>query len=443
MRGLNDDNYVIICYTYAVMIQSTTKKDKSNIILTITTDGQFIDPYKQAVLKKLKKDLKVDGFRPGHAPDNIVIRELGEARVQAEVLEEVIEHATLNQLREQKIESLSSPKIELKKFVPYTELEFTAEIAVMPEIKFDYSKLKLKKEPIKIEPEKVDEMVENLRKQMAKRTATNKPAKKGDEIRFDFEGSKDGKLVEGAGAKNHAMLIGEGTFIPGFEENLIGLKEKDEKTFDVTFPKDYHAQDLQGAKVQFKVKVNSIYDVELPKVDDAFAKSVGNKPNIQELRADIEQVLAQQEQEQADKHYENQLLEMLFNEVKFDVPSQLLEDQAIQLEQEMDKNLHNSGMDRKKYLEIQKRTEDDLKKEINSEAERRVKGALVLRDVIKKYDLKVSEIELEQELAKMAEQYKSDSKIQEELTHGHFKEDLRNHLLTRKAVGKLTEFATK
>ena len=432
-----------ICYTYTVMIKSTVKKAKATTTLTITTDGQFIDPYKQAVLKRLKKDLKVDGFRPGHAPDNIVVRELGEARVQAEVLEEVIEHAIINQLREQKIESLSSPKIDLKKFVPYTELEFTAEVSVMPEINFDYSKLKLKKEPVKIDSKRIDEAIENLRKQMAKRVATGKPAKKGDEVRFDFEGSREGKPVEGASAKNHTMIIGEGTFIPGFEENLIGLKEKEEKTFDITFPKDYHSKDLQGAKVQFKVKINSIYDVELPEVNDEFAKAVANKANIKELRIDIEQVLSQQEQEQADKNYENQLLEDLFSKVKFQPPIQLLEDQAMQLEQEMDKNLHNSGLDRKKYLEMQKRTEDDLKKEINAEADRRVRGALILRDVIKKYDLNVSEIELEQEIAKMSEQYKSDPKIQEELTHDHFKEDLRNHLLTRKAVAKLTEFASK
>ena len=425
------------------MIKSTIKKDKASVTLTITTDGQFIDPYKQAVLKRLKKDLKVDGFRPGHAPDNIVVRELGEARVQAEVLEEVIEHAFTNQSREQKIEALGSPSIQLKKFVPYTELEFTAEVPVMPEIKFDYSKLKVKKEKVKIEPAKVDEAIETLRKQMAKRVATNKPIKKGDEISFDFEGKRDGKPVEGASAKNHTMTVGEGTFIPGFEENLIGLKDKEDKTFTVTFPKDYHSKDLQGAKVEFSVKINSVYDVELPEVNAEFAKTVGGKATVKDLKEDVEKVLTEQEQEQADKHYENQLIEEMLNKVKFDVPEQLIADQVAQLESEMDKNLHNAGLDRKKYMEMQKRTEDDLKKEVNAEADRRVRGALLLRDVIKRYDIAVSEIELEQEIAKMAEQYKSDPKIQEELTHDHFKEDLRNHLLTRKAVAKLTEFASK
>lgn len=429
-------------YTYTIMIKSTIKKGKSELTLTITIDGKFIEPYKQSTYKRLKQNLKVDGFRPGNAPDNILVRELGEARVQAEVLEEVIQHAYENQVREQKIMALGSPEISLKKFVPYTEAEFTAVVPVMPEISFDYKTLKVKKEVIKVPKERVDEAIENLRKQMAKRTATNKPIKKGDEVRFDFEGTREGKPVEGAAAQNHTLTVGEGTFIPGFEENLIGLKEKDEKTFEVTFPKDYHAKDLQSAKVSFKVKINSIYNVELPELNDEFAKQVGGQPTVKALRADVEKVLAEQDEQQARKDYENKILDELLKKAKFDVPSQLIQQQVEQLESEMDKNLHNSGLDRKKYLEMQKRTEDDLKKEVNEEADKRVRAALLLRDVIEKQKITVSESEINQEIAKMAEQYKSDPKIQEELTHDHFREDLRNHLLTQKAIAKLVEFAS-
>ncbi len=424
------------------MIKSTTKQANSTAIMTIQVDEQFMAPYKTAVLKRLKKGLKVDGFRPGYAPDNIVVRELGEERVQAEVLEEVIQYAYENQLREQKISALGSPSIKLKKFVPYEDLEFSAEIPIMPEIKFDYAKLRVKKPVVKINEAKIDEHVGNLRKQMAKRVATNKPLKKGDEVRFDFEGKREGKLVEGASAQNHTMTVGEGTFIPGFEDNLVGLKEKDQKTFMVTFPKDYQAPDLQGAKVEFSVKINSVYAVSLPKLDDEFAKQVGNKANVKELRADIGGVLAQQEQEQANKDYENLILAELLVKAKFEAPAQLVSQQATQLESEMDKNLHNSGLDRKKYQEMQNRTAEEMKKEVNEEASKRVSAALILRDVISKYKITVSELELEQELAKMAEQYKSDTKIQAELTHDHFKADLRNHLLTKKAIAKLASFAS-
>ncbi|MEI6169415.1 MAG: trigger factor [Candidatus Saccharibacteria bacterium] len=425
------------------MIKSTLKDNKTSATLTVTVDEAFIDPYKKSVLKRLKKDLKVDGFRPGHAPDNIVVRELGEARVQAEVLEEVIDHAYSNQMREQTVESLGSPEIDLKKFVPYSELEFSATFPIMSEIKFDYSKLSVKKPEIKIDEARIDEAIETLRSQMAKRSESKKPIKNGDEVRFDFEGKREGKPVEGAAAKNHTMIIGSKTFIPGFEEELIGLKKDEEKTFDITFPKDYHASDLKNAKVEFSVKINEITNAELPTVDDEFAKNVGNKKNIKELREDIGGVLKQQDEEQSKKDYENKILEEVLLKAKFDVPEQLINQQVAQLESEMDKNLHNAGMDRKKYQQAQKITEEDMKKEVEEEANKRVRAALILRDVIKKNNIKVSDMEMQQELAKMAEQYKGDPKIQEELTHGHFQDDLRNHLLTQKAIGQLIEFASK
>ena len=151
------------------MIKSTIKKAKSEITLTITANEKFIEPYRQSTFKKLKKNLKVDGFRPGNAPDNILVRELGEARVQAEVLEEVIGHAYENQLREKKLSVLGSPEISLKKFVPYSHVEFTAVVPVMPEIKFDYKSLKVKKDKVEVAQTQIDEAIENLRKQIAKR----------------------------------------------------------------------------------------------------------------------------------------------------------------------------------------------------------------------------------------------------------------------------------
>ncbi len=426
------------------MIKSTLKKTSGSVTFTITVDEAFINPYKTAVLKRLKKDLKVDGFRPGQAPDHIAIRELGEDRVQAEVLQEVIGMAYANQLREHKdLETLANPEVEIKKFVPYTELEFEATAPLMPEIGFDYSKLKVKKPEVKITEKQVDDAIEVLRKQMATRVATNKPIKNGDEVRFDFEGTRAGKPVEGASATNHTMVVGEGSFIPGFEENLIGLKDKDEKTFDVTFPKDYHAKDLQGAKVTFKVKINSVYDVSMPKVDDDFAMRAGNKKTVKDLREDIQKVLGEQEEEKTRKDYENKILKAIMDKVKFELPKELVNQQKHQLEHEVEENLQNSGLDLKKYLEIQKRTADDFDKEMTDEASKRVRGALILRDVIEKQKIVVGDTEVDQEIARMRELYKSDPKIQEELGHDHFQADLRNHLLTQKAMAYLVEQASK
>lgn len=256
------------------MIKVTTKKAPSQVILTISIDEQFIAPYKQAVLKRLKKDLKVAGFRPGMAPDNLAEKELGEARVQADVLDEVIMHAYSRAVRDEKLETIASPKITLKKFVPYTDLEFEAEAPIMPKISFDLTKLKIKPIEAKVDKKEVEETLQAMQKQAAKKSEKKGAIANGDEVTFDFSGVREGKPVEGATATNHVLVIGSKQFIPGFEDNLVGLKKGDSKKFTVTFPKEYHAKDLAGKDVEFSVTIHKIEQIELPNMDDAWAKTM-------------------------------------------------------------------------------------------------------------------------------------------------------------------------
>ncbi|MBI2798246.1 trigger factor [Candidatus Saccharibacteria bacterium] len=422
------------------MKHSISKKSSTGITLSISVDEQFISPYKQAVLKRLKKDLKVDGFRPGQAPDHIAIRQIGDDRVQAEVIEEVITHAYTRAVREQKLDTIASPKISLKKFVPYSEIEFEAEVATMPEIKFDHTKLRVKPKEVKAETKEVEETLAGMQKQMAERKPSEGPAKDGDELKIDFEGKRGGKPVEGAAAKDAAITIGDKQFIPGFEENLAGLKKGDKKTFDVTFPKDYHATELAGQKVEFSVQVHEIHNMIKPEINDDFATHVGKFKNLKELKADIEKTIKAQKEAQNAQEYENKVVDELIDKTKFDVPEFLLEDNEHRLQHEVEDNLKNSGMDLKKWLEIQNKTEDDFKKELRTEAERRVKLGILMRYIIEKEDIKVSDAEIDAEMERLRSQY-SDPKMQEELTHGHFRDDLRNHMMTQKAVAKLVGYA--
>lgn len=424
------------------MIKVTTKKAPSTVTLSITVDEEFIAPYKQAVLKRLKKDLKVSGFRPGMAPDNIAERELGEERVQAEVLEEVIMHAYTRAVRDEKLETVASPKISLKKFVPYTALEFEAEAPIMPKISLDLTKLKVKKPEAKVDPKEVTETLEGLQKQAAVKTEKTTKIVNGDEVTFDFSGVREGKPVEGASATNHLLVVGSKQFIPGFEENLVGLKTGDKKKFTVTFPKDYHAKDLAGKDVEFSVTINKVTGVDLPKMDDEWAKTVGPVKDLAELKKDIEQTLLSQKQGEAVKGYENEVLEAVTKLAKFEVPAGLVEEQANRLRTETDENLKNSGLDIDKYLEIQKRSKEDFEKELNGEAEKRVKLGLVLRHIIEAEKITVSDSEVTAEIEHLKEHY-TDPKMLEELTHDHFKDDVRNHLLTTKAVAVLVAAASK
>ena len=425
------------------MIKHTiTNKAKNEQTLLITVDEQFITPYKQSVLKRLKKGLKVDGFRPGNVPDNIAERELGEARVQAEVLEEVIMHAYSKIIREAKIETVASPQINLKKFVPYSELEFEAVVAVMPDIKIDLTKLNLKKPKVEVTSKEINDTLQNLADKTAAKKDSKSAIKKGDEVSFDFVGTKDGKAVEGASAKGHVLVIGEGSFIPGFEDNLIGLKTGDEKSFEVTFPKDYHAKELANQKVTFKVKINKVQTLSKTKIDDAWAKTVGPVNNLKELKAEVEKTLIQQKQADADKAYENQVLEKAIELAKLEAPESLVSEQMLRMRNETEENLKNSGLDLQKYLQLQNQKPEDFEAQLKVESEKRVKLGLVLRYIIESQKIELSDAEVENELSKLSAQY-TDPKMQEELTHDHFKQDLRNHLLTQKAVTVLIDAAQK
>lgn len=423
------------------MIKHTlSKQSKSENVLLITVDEQFISPYKQAVLKRLKANLKVAGFRPGKAPDNIAEREIGEAKVQAEVLEEVIMHAYSKAVREEKLETIASPQINLKKFVPYTELEFEAIVPVMPDIKLDYKKLKLKQPVVKVEAKEIEETLQNMLKQSANKTDSKKPIKKGDEVTFDFEGTREGKQVDGASAKNHTLVIGDGSFIPGFEDNMIGLKKGDDKKFEITFPKDYHAKELANKAVEFTVKINNIKSVETPKADDAWAKTIGPVNNLKELKNEIKNSLTLNKQADADKQYENELLEKVVEISNVEVPESLVNEQASSLRNETEQNLKNNGLTIEKYLQLQGQKPQEFEETLKKEAQKRVQLGLVLRHVIESEKIQVSDTELEAEMAKLRAQY-TDPKMQEELTHDHFLQDLKNHLLTTKAIAKLVQYA--
>ena len=419
-----------------------SKQTKTDVTLHISVDAQFIDPYQKSVLKRLKKDLKVDGFRPGNVPDKIAERELGAERVQAEVLEEVVMHAYTRAARELKLDTIASPNISLKKFVPYTELEFEAEVAIMPEVKIDLTKLSVKKAKVKVDPKEITETLDNLRKQSATKIASKSGIKNGDEVKFDFDGTRAGKPVDGASSKGHVLTIGEGSFIPGFEDNMIGLKNGETKTFTVTFPKDYHAKDLASADVEFTVTIHEINTSEIPKLNDSWAKTVGPVQDLKALKVEIAKSLEHNKQAEIDKQFENQVLEAALKLAKFDAPSSLVEEQITRLRSETEENLRNSGLDIEKYLQLQGQKPEEFEATLKTEAEKRVKIGLLLRQIIESEKVTVSDAEVETELAQMKANY-TDPKMQEELTHGHFKDDLRNHLLTTKAVAILSAAATK
>lgn len=416
------------------------KKSSANISFEVDLDKQYIEPVKAKVLNKLKANIKVAGFREGNIPDNIAEREIGDTRMQTEVLEELINQSYIKVVEELKLEVIAHPKVQIQKFVPYTQMGYLAEVAIMPSINFDYKKIRIKKQTAKIDKEEIDKTIESLRWQLAKKDKVDRAAKKGDELRIDFEGKREGKPVEGAGAQNQIIVIGNDQFIPGFETNLIGLKSNDEKEFTISFPKDYSRKDLASKKVDFKVKVHEVKEVILPKLDDDFAKKVGDFKNLTDLREDISLKLKENQQNQIDRQYEHQIIEQIVSKIKLELPEILVEQQLAKLRSEVEQNLKNSGLDMKKYLELNNKSQNQLDEELKKEADKRVAVALILRDVIEKEKIKISDNELKKEMDKLKLMHRG-SDNEKKLDDKNFVMELKNHMLSEKAIKTLINYA--
>ncbi len=424
------------------MIKHETISNKnSQVEIKVELSADYLAHVKQTVVSRMKTGVKVAGFRPGKAPDNIVERHLDQNQLQSEVIEAAVARSYADAVVAEKLETIAAPKVELKKFVPYSELEYTATAAIMPKIEFDPSKLKVKTTDVKVEAKDVDDTIEGLRKQMASEKSGKGPAKLGDKVKIDFEGSREGKPVEGATGTNSELTLGEGRFIPGFEDNIVGLKVGDEKEFELTFPKDYHAKELAGAKVVFKVKLGELTIVELPKADDEFAKAVGDFGTLAELRKDVEAKIKLQKADQAQQEYEQQVMAEALKLAKIQVAPLLIDEQKHRLQHEVEENLQQSGLDVEKYLTVSGKAREEFERELDEEASKRVATGLLIRHIVEQNNLEVSDEEVDKELQLMRTRY-TDKHMQEEMSHGHFRDDLAQHLLATKARQLLVQYAS-
>jgi trigger factor len=418
-----------------------TSQTETEVQFTVTLNEAEMLHIKGEVFDHLRKQVKAAGFRPGHAPDMIVERELGSSAVQSEFIEHAIQHSYAQAIKEQKLQVVAPPKVSIDKFVPYTDLEYKATVEIMPKVKLaDYKKLRHKRPAVKIDPAEIDRTIQDLRRREATRLRSEHPAKKGDEVNFDFEGTKNGQLVPGASSKNQTLQLGSGSFIPGFEDNLIGLKTGAEKTFDIRFPKNYHEESLADQVVTFKVKINEITDLVLPEVDSQFVEKVSPFKSVDELKADITAKLTGEKAEAAARQYEQEVLDKVLKDSKYQVPDSLVNQQLQRLRGELEQNLAYSGLNLEKYLELTKKTQEDMDKEMRPEAERRVGLAMILTEVAAQEKLTVSPDELDAEITRLKQDY-PDPATQSELDNPDTREEIYNHLMASRVIARLLKYA--
>ena len=397
------------------------KTDKNNELkLEFTVEAAKFDEAIQKVYVKSAKYFNIPGFRKGKAPLAIVEKHYGKEIFYEDAFNEIVPEIYEKELKENNIEAVSRPDIEVTQIGKGQDLIFTAVVQIKPEVTVGkYKGIALKKIEYTVSDENIDHEIEHMRERNARIiTVEDRAVKDKDIVTIDFEGSVDGVPFEGGKAEGHELTIGSKTFIPGFEDQIIGMKKEEEKDITVTFPKDYFSKDLAGKEAVFKVKLHEIKEKELPTVDDEFAKDVSEFDTLEELKKSIREKLEEENTRRAKYETEEAAIKAVCDATEIDIPSGMIESEIDNMVKEVESRLSYQGLKLEQYLQMLNKTEADFRKEYEEQAKENVKSRLVLEAVAKDAKIEVAEDEIASKIKEMAETYgrkEEDLKLNETL----------------------------
>ena len=397
------------------------KTDKNNELkLEFTVEAAKFDEAIQKVYVKSAKYFNIPGFRKGKAPLAIVEKHYGKEIFYEDAFNEVVPEIYEKELKENNIEAVSRPDIEVTQIGKGQDLIFTAVVQIKPEVTVGkYKGIALKKIEYTVSDENIDHEIEHMRERNARIiTVEDRAVKDKDIVTIDFEGSVDGVPFEVGKAEGHELTIGSKTFIPGFEDQIIGMKKEEEKDITVTFPKDYFSKDLAGKEAVFKVKLHEIKEKELPTVDDEFAKDVSEFDTLEELKKSIREKLEEENTRRAKYETEEAAIKAVCDATEIDIPSGMIESEIDNMVKEVESRLSYQGLKLEQYLQMLNKTEADFRKEYEEQAKENVKSRLVLEAVAKDAKIEVAEDEIASKIKEMAETYgrkEEDLKLNETL----------------------------
>ena len=390
------------------MSSEILKKENSVVTLKLTIDAQSFDKACKDAYNKNKTKFNVQGFRKGKAPMSIVEKFYGEGVFFEDAVNTLFPDAFEAAVKEHDLDTVARPEIDVEEIGKGKNLVIIADVAVKPEITLgEYKNLTVEKPDSEVSDEEVEKEIEAMREQNARFvTVEDREVKEKDMLLIDFNGKVDGVEFEGGQAENYSIIVGSDTFIPGFEEQLIGMKLNEEKDLSVKFPEEYHAENLAGKDAVFTVKVNEIKEKELPELDDEFAKDVSEFDTLEDLKADVKAKLQKTKDEYADRELENKLVKMAAENATVEIPEAMIDSQVENMVYDFEYQLKYQGLDLENYLKFTNMSIEGLKEQMRPDAKSRVLNSLVIEAISKSENIESTEEDLEQELAKMAESYK-------------------------------------
>lgn len=418
----------------------------TKVELTISLDTTELEAAEQVALTKLAKKVKVPGFREGKAPASVAAKHVDPVALSQQALEDAISKAVAEAFIGEELQALERPEVEIKVYVPGQSLEFTAEAEVLPKIVLgDYKKLSITAPKVTVTAKEVDEVIERLRQSQAERKEVKRAAKMGDEVVIDFVGKKGETPFNGGTAEDYPLQLGSGSFIPGFEEGIVGKKAGEVFDIPLTFPEDYHSADLKGAAVVFTVTLKAVKEVVAPELTDEFAAKSGPFKTVAELKKDIKEELTNRKSAEAKDKQKDEIVEKLIAVSTVPVPEILMQDQIRSVEQDITQNLIYQGRSIEDYVKSQgfDSREEWTASDVAPIAKKRVQAGLVLAELSKVEKITASSDEVDKMIAQYKEQYKNNPQMVAQFSQPEVRQDIASRLLTDKTVDHLVKINTK
>ncbi len=425
-------------------MKSTIKKlDKSRVEITIEVSPLEIQPYLQKSAERIAKEIKIEGFRPGKAPYELIKQKVGEMGILQDAIDDIISSTYYDVLKEHKIVTIGQPNIDIEKLVPGDDFVYKAVAAVLPEIKIgDRKSIKIKKETLKITDDQINKILEDIRKMQSTEKLVDRASKIGDKVEINFDVFIDKVPIEKGKQDKYPVILGENKFIPGFEDKIVGIGAEEVKEFELKFPEKYFEKKLAGKKAEFRVKCNGVFEIELPKLNDEFAKSVSaNKfSTIAEVKDNISQNLKEEESHKQDQKVEIEMLDKLVAISNFEeIPEVLIYNEVDKMVHELEHSITSQGFDFLDYLKSLNKTEADLKAEFKSQAEKRVKISILTREIFIQEKFEVRDDEIEMEIEAMMNNYPANPEVRKQVEAETYKDYLRNVIGNRKVIDFLKQ----
>lgn len=393
---------------------SVKKLPESKVELSVSIGWEDWRGGIDEAVAELGKDMKVQGFRPGKIPRDVIEKRLGKSTVLLEGAERAIRRLYPEALRAEKVDGIGAPEIKLERADEGAALDFVAVTAVIPEVKLGkWEKTvvsinkRYAKEETTVSEEEVEQELGKLAESRAKFVTVDREAREGDMVETDFVVTRDGVPIEGGSSKGHPVVLGKGVFIPGFEEEVAGMKAGEEKEFELTFPESYHMKDLAGKPAVFHVKVNLVQERELPTIDDDFAKSLGNFENLTALRKSVSEGMEAERKQKTEEKRRTEILEAIVETAEAELPEVLVESEVKRMIAEFSQQAASMGMKLEDYLAKLGKTEEELGKEWLPQAKKRILSELSIAKLAEENEIQPEQKAVEEEMNKMLSYVKS------------------------------------